>query len=1036
LTDCKYKEIDQIIRKNVILILVETHWRINKFKINCKYILEKRRNLNEKKGGGIMILSDKFKISQINLDSNSNDALAFELTFNSLKIKILALYFDVIDYEKNCLLEIELMKFYSRFCTENLMLIGDFNAHLEFLDNRTNKNTIILERILDNTDLLLLNTLQNCTGRYTWERKHSKTVIDFALASESVVQKIRSVQIDDKKEFDISDHNFMFISFKLDEILVKDSKLKTKIIFNDVEKNLKFVQNVSAQLELNNQISFTSFETLMVNEMEDNLKVDIKGKKTWISRTLINMIKKRKAINRQKRKEKNPIFYEYLNNKYIELKNNIKSLVRKEKMQEEEKLSNDLRNDNFAKWRFINNLKACPNQNKFFDKVIDSKNRVISGEEMRRSFLSFWEEIFYDKSFTLNNFNAAQYNLPSIQINNNSLAYETVPLIDHSYCSNEKYIPINWTIDLTELVREIQCLKNKKAADCNGIKNECFKILGQNQNIVKYLEEQFNIIIKDGKTPASWRQSKVFLIQKGRENLTSLQNFRPIAISSISYKLFGGLIRNKLFEFCMKNKLLREEQAGFFPNRRGEENLLLMKLEVEKSYNKNRSLWVGSIDIKKAFDSVNRNELIQVLVKYKVPYEIIKVIYSILKQEECHMYLNNSNIGTVIKNKGIKQGCRLSPLLFNLCMNEIIIGINNVWDISAGEFNMLCYADDVLIVANSLSQLGAKVKEFSRIANRFNLEINENKSHIICFNCKEDKKEYMGMKIVDEIKYLGVTIRNKRNLFSKHMDLKLKRLPFFEHLIYECTSARLNKILIGKTIWQQIVIPTIMYGSSCIDYTKHQVNTLEKCQLRIFKRLMSLPRYTPNSFILNECRLFTIEKKINESKLLLYRHCQVNSYIITEHLDRNSFKSKYLNDINLISQKYNISEEMFFHSKHAMKKYLLDYSKEELHRNITENSLLSIYKTIQPNKCRFNWVSCYEHKILALFQSGAIIRKNLKCETCVKDITLHHILECKNVSNLIDSMPENYRNLSFLYGYKRSDYNPDEILVKFCRFII
>ena len=101
--------------------------------------------------------------------------------------------------------------------SEGLIILGDFNAHLERLDGRkTDENGRMVLEWIDSWDLILLNGDEKCKGTYTWIRGNSKTAIDMVMVIRRMYEVCEEMIIDeDKEEIQFSDHNLVTISIGL-----------------------------------------------------------------------------------------------------------------------------------------------------------------------------------------------------------------------------------------------------------------------------------------------------------------------------------------------------------------------------------------------------------------------------------------------------------------------------------------------------------------------------------------------------------------------------------------------------------------------------------------------------------------------------------------------------------------------------------------------------------------------------------------------------------------------------------------------------
>ena len=141
----------------------------------------------------------------------------------------------------------------------------------------------------------------------------------------------------------------------------------------------------------------------------------------------------------------------------------------------------------------------------------------------------------------------------------------------------------------------------------------------------------------------------------------------------------------------------------------------------------------------KAFDSIKHSALLKVLALNGVPKKLIQLI--------ADMYTGNESVlqngdGLELK-RGVLQGDPLSPLLFNLVLDEALLSIKGQGEVGFGFLDSgrsksyrtgigyLAYAYDLVIFANGASQLTQKIKVLVKRMNKYGLRLNADKS-IIC----------------------------------------------------------------------------------------------------------------------------------------------------------------------------------------------------------------------------------------------------------------------------------------------------------------
>ena len=204
-----------------IVCLTETHKNVES-RGNLERIM-KMRKIGEKKGGGLEIRMEKDE--QIILEekkSRSSDILEVEGKCYGKEVKIILVYFDAnrnaIGKERNQKIKEELEQKIGNSEDKGLMILGDFNGHLELLEKerRTDENGRTVLSWLGNYNLTLLNADEKCDGTYTRTRGNQKSAIDWVLMNKEMYGWCERMEIDENKEIlECSDHNLISITLNI-----------------------------------------------------------------------------------------------------------------------------------------------------------------------------------------------------------------------------------------------------------------------------------------------------------------------------------------------------------------------------------------------------------------------------------------------------------------------------------------------------------------------------------------------------------------------------------------------------------------------------------------------------------------------------------------------------------------------------------------------------------------------------------------------------------------------------------------------------
>ena len=221
-----------------------------------------------------------------------------------------------------------------------------------------------------------------------------------------------------------------------------------------------------------------------------------------------------------------------------------------------------------------------------------------------------------------------------------------------------------------ELRKAAKNLKPKKAVYNDKIRNEM--IISSIETLSKCFLKVFNNVLTSGKFPESWTEGLITPIHKSGNSLDP-NNYRGICVSSCLGKLFCSILNNRLMNFANEKKLIHRTQIGFMPGMRTADHILTLKSLHDKyiKQSNNEKIYACFVDFRKAFDSVWHQGLFYQLIKNNIGghfYDLIQDLYSSTK---CAIKLSENRTPFYSYKKGVRQGCTLSPLLFNIYINDL-----------------------------------------------------------------------------------------------------------------------------------------------------------------------------------------------------------------------------------------------------------------------------------------------------------------------------------------------------------------------------
>ena len=152
--------------------------------------------------------------------------------------------------------------------------------------------------------------------------------------------------------------------------------------------------------------------------------------------------------------------------------------------------------------------------------------------------------------------------------------------------------------------------------------------------------------------------------------LKLLDNWRGIMLIESPAKVISSVIANRLSANILEHEGL-EEQNGFMRNRGCCDGIFSLKLALQKRHEHGLGTWAAFIDQVKAFDSVPREGLYEVLKKFGIPPKLIRLIVRLHSDLIVKVQVGLADV-KIDSITGVKQGCTMAPILFILYLQAII----------------------------------------------------------------------------------------------------------------------------------------------------------------------------------------------------------------------------------------------------------------------------------------------------------------------------------------------------------------------------
>ena len=272
------------------------------------------------------------------------------------------------------------------------------------------------------------------------------------------------------------------------------------------------------------------------------------------------------------------------------------------------------------------------------------------------------------------------------------------------------------------------------------------------QQIYGKIAEILNETAKTGICPKEINLGVLIPIKKPGKDKNKPDSYRPIILFSILRKILAIIILERIYERIVQH--IPQSQAAYKKGRSTTEQILTMKILAERAINsKDNELTITLLDMSKAFDNINRENLMIDLSLILEPDELH--IISLLINETILKVKSGNTLGLDIKtNKGVPQGDSISPVLFTLYLAKTLdkVKYNSNENINELESNFYyhnhksiedhnynkvlkpeyCineqYADDIAILSSNRNYQRKIVQEIEISLNDRDLNLNKDKT--------------------------------------------------------------------------------------------------------------------------------------------------------------------------------------------------------------------------------------------------------------------------------------------------------------------
>ena len=370
-----------------------------------------------------------------------------------------------------------------------------------------------------------------------------------------------------------------------------------------------------------------------------------------------------------------------------------------------------------------------------------------------------------------------------------------------------------------------------------------------------------------------------------------------MTLANVISKVFEKVLLSRLLPFL--NTL--PNQFGLKPKHGTEQCVFILKECLQYYVQHGSVVFTCYLDASMAFDKISHVLLFQKLLEIGVPMYLIRVLWFWYRNQMLCVRWNNEYSDKFYIQNGVRQGGILSPLLYNIYVNNLSKNLNKVpagCCINNVLINHLMYADDVVLIAPSMKGLQKLIDQCFLYGQDHNISFNTTKTVCMAVSKKGGMAQrcepclYLGSErilCVDKHKYLGYIMSNdtsdnediQRQIRSLYVSANILRRKFY------CCSDYI-KIMLFKSYCSS------MYGSSLwCHFSKSVFSRLRVAYNNSLRSLLGLPRWCSATQMFVLCDSMTFAANLRKSRHSLLKRLEhsgnVYTYYLFDFIGKNAF---------------------------------------------------------------------------------------------------------------------------------------------------
>lgn len=455
-----------------------------------------------------------------------------------------------------------------------------------------------------------------------------------------------------------------------------------------------------------------------------------------------------------------------------------------------------------------------------------------------------------------------------------------------------------------EVLSAIRSLRNNKSPGNDKIPAELLKQGGYlcTRTLHQYITKAW----ADENIPQQWRDANIVTIYKNKGDKAVCGNSRGISLLAVAGKVLAKVMLQRLVNNITES-MLPESQCGFRKNRSTVDMIFTARQLQEKCREQYEDLFMAFVDLSKAFDTVQRELLWDVLLRFGCPNKFVNILRQFHDGMTARVTIGGQESAPFPVHTGVRQGCVLAPVLFNiflLCVTQLLhkeiedsSGVAVEFRLDGNLFNIrrlqattklhrdrvleLQYADDCALVSHTPQDLQSVLTAAVRAYSRMGLTVNTTKTEVVCqwsatipptppaFTVADEQ-----LSVVPSFKYLGSILSEDSSIDNEVQNRIKQASAAFGRLRRRVFQNKNLHLRTKVCVYQAICITTLLYSCEAwVTYSLY-IKSLEHFHIRCLQCILGITwrDRVPHTEILTKTNCRSIEAMITQHQLRWLGH--------------------------------------------------------------------------------------------------------------------------------------------------------------------